>query len=223
MIDIEARAQAARQAARDIGDTLYEKQKAYGDAGRMNLKIWEARLEQYLLDTRLMEETVRIAEGAIRGELHPYPPVTAYFSGNRMELLRRLEAIEASGDRAYLIPASLIAHIGRLTRIDDRIARIVSNPAGDRMGEDPWRDLAGDAVIGMIMPRTDRGEPAPAPHPSDTRIWAEELVVPETPAWSFNPQKERYMGLRAPAPAADATGDPGDTAGHDPFDTPEVP
>lgn len=54
----------------------------------------------------------------------------------------------------YLLPPELIDHIPRLTRVFDRICRIVSNPAGDRMGEDPWRDLAGDAVAGIVMPRT---------------------------------------------------------------------
>jgi hypothetical protein len=53
----------------------------------------------------------------------------------------------------YLIPAELIAHLPRITRLDDRINRIVSNPAGDRLGESPWMDAAGDCIIGEIAPR----------------------------------------------------------------------
>lgn len=52
----------------------------------------------------------------------------------------------------YVLPASLVDQMPRLTRVMDRVFRIVSNPAKDRMGEDPWRDLAGDAVCGMVMP-----------------------------------------------------------------------
>jgi hypothetical protein len=60
-----------------------------------------------------------------------------------------------NGDGTYTIPASLVAHMPRLTRVLDRILRIVANPDGDRMGEDPWRDLAGDALAGVVMPRGD--------------------------------------------------------------------
>jgi hypothetical protein len=113
-----AAAQRAQEAAESLGRTLHEKQLAYGDAGAMNLRIWEARLAQYL----------------------------------------------SRDGRTYKIPRALLAHFGRLTRVDDRIARIVSNPAGDRMGEDPWRDLAGDAIIGHIMPRLEEDkDPRPVP------------------------------------------------------------
>lgn len=72
----------------------------------------------------------------------------------------------------YNIPVELIAHIPRLTRVDDRIARIVSNPAGDRLGEDPWVDLAGDAVIGAIMPRLNEEA---------------DVGLPPDPCWFHHP------------------------------------
>lgn len=74
------------------------------------------------------------------------------------EQLYGLEADAATGDHYYM-PVELMDHIPRLTRVFDRICRIVSNPAQDRMGEDPWHDLAGDAICGMVMPRTTQGEP----------------------------------------------------------------
>jgi hypothetical protein len=148
------RAEAARKAAQGLGDMLHEKQLAYGDAGGIQRKIWQALLEQY---EATGWETV---------------------------------GMKHEGDQPlYIIPRELMDHIPRLTRVFDRICRIVSNPAGDRMGEDPWRDLAGDAIIGMIMPRTERppqqvaGEKQPVPgvyaagqgdpHASRTRLWAE--------------------------------------------------
>jgi hypothetical protein len=76
---------------------------------------------------------------------------------------RLAQYLEADGAH-YRIPAALIAHIPRLTRVDDRINRIVSNPDGDAMGEDPWRDMAGDAIIGCIMPRA---QPQPEHGPED--------------------------------------------------------
>lgn len=122
-----AAAQRAQEAAESLGRTLHEKQLAYGDAGAMNLRIWEARLAQYL----------------------------------------------SRDGRTYKIPRALLAHIGRLTRVDDRIARIVSNPSGDRMGEDPWRDLAGDAIIGHIMPRLEEDkDPRPIPAQMMERVLA---------------------------------------------------
>lgn len=51
----------------------------------------------------------------------------------------------------YLIPAELLCHLPRITRLDDRINRLVSNPRADRMGEDPWLDAAGDCVIGALV------------------------------------------------------------------------
>lgn len=60
---------------------------------------------------------------------------------------------EIDGEAVYVIPDALIYHMPRLTRVFDRIMRIVSNPTADAMGEDPWRDLAGDALAGAVMPK----------------------------------------------------------------------
>lgn len=128
----EQRAQAARQVAVELGDMLYEKQLAYGDSGAIALGVWQARLAQYRVD---------MATGGdfdIDMLIHN---VASVMKGHPQE------------QAFYILPASLIAHIPRLTRVDDRINRLISNPAGDRLGEDPWRDLAGDAIIGVIMPR----------------------------------------------------------------------
>jgi len=53
----------------------------------------------------------------------------------------------------YIIPRALIAHLARITRLMDRVLRIVANPEVDPMGEDPWMDAAGDCVAGMAMPK----------------------------------------------------------------------
>lgn len=53
----------------------------------------------------------------------------------------------------YIIPRALIAHLARITRLMDRVLRIVANPEVDPMGEDPWTDAAGDCVAGMAMPK----------------------------------------------------------------------
>lgn len=63
-----------------------------------------------------------------------------------------------TGDGTYRMPKELMDHIPRLTRVFDRISRIVSNPGTDALDEDPWMDLAGDAVVGMVMPRTHRSQ-----------------------------------------------------------------
>lgn len=136
----EERAEAARTMAREIGDVLYEKQLAYGDSGAIALPVWQARLAQYMLERDSpnwnFQDVLRIMDA------HPQEQVF------------------------YILPGSLIAHIPRLTRVDDRINRLVSNPAGDRMGEDPWRDMAGDAVIGAIMPRAQLAPGPGAPEPA---------------------------------------------------------
>jgi hypothetical protein len=128
----EERAEAARTVARELGDTLFEKQMSYGDSGAIALGVWQARLAQY-----------------------------RYARHGRFDDVLKIMAGHPDEEAFYVVPASLIAHIPRLTRVDDRINRIISNPAGDRMGEDPWRDMAGDAIIGVIMPRVQRPEPEP--------------------------------------------------------------
>jgi len=79
--------------------------------------------------------------------------------------------LDPGAEPVYALPPALLDHVPRLTRVLDRICRIVANPSQDRMGEDTWKDLAGDAVAGMVMPRTckepgcERTEhPATEPH-----------------------------------------------------------
>lgn len=56
-------------------------------------------------------------------------------------------------DGNYVVPAALFdkGHVPRITRVLDRLIRIVSNPAIDPMGENPWLDAAGDCIAGMVM------------------------------------------------------------------------
>lgn len=68
--------------------------------------------------------------------------------------LRQYKTVSENGAEVYAIPVALVDHMPRLTRVLDRVFRLVGNPTADRMGEDPWRDLAGDAVCGIVMPRT---------------------------------------------------------------------
>lgn len=74
-------------------------------------------------------------------------------SGIQYKLWQALLEQYREGDE-YRMPVALMDHIPRLTRVFDRVCRIVSNPAADRMGEDPWRDLTGDGICGIVMPRT---------------------------------------------------------------------
>lgn len=53
----------------------------------------------------------------------------------------------------YALPPELVAVMPRLTRVIDRICRIVANPAADPHGENPWMDLAGDAIAGASLVR----------------------------------------------------------------------
>ena len=123
-------AEAARKAGQEIADLVYEKQLAYGDASGIQHAIWKALLAQWLA-----------------------PPNVSWWAGDPQE-----EVVRFNLGGQYVIPVELMDHIPRLTRVFDRICRIVSNPAMDRMGEDPWRDLAGDALCGIVMPRTGPSE-----------------------------------------------------------------
>ena len=127
MANNDERARAAQQAAHALGDMLYEKQMAYGDAGGIQRAIWQALLKQYEAPNEI---SATLPNGSTL--VFSYPESAGF----------------------YAMPRELMDHIPRLTRVFDRICRIVSNPTSDRLGEDPWRDLAGDAIIGMIMPRT---------------------------------------------------------------------
>lgn len=48
---------------------------------------------------------------------------------------------------SYIIPKELLPHLLTLTRMVDKLFRVVKNPTGDRMGESPYRDIAGYALL----------------------------------------------------------------------------
>ena len=48
---------------------------------------------------------------------------------------------------SYVIPKELLPHLLTLTRMVDKLFRIASNPVGDRMGESPYRDIAGYSIL----------------------------------------------------------------------------
>lgn len=159
-------ARSAREAGYDVGDLVYEKQLAYGDASGLQFKLWKVLLQQYE------------AQGV-----------------DLLDSTRQSMNLQEH-DLVYVVPRALFDHVPRLTRVFDRIARIISNPAADRMGEDPWRDLAGDALCGIVMPRTEV-------HRSE---WLEDgLRVGEEVRLEFD------FGLD----------DPEERMGHDPIDEPE--
>lgn len=118
----------------------------------------------------------------------------------------------------YEIPVELMDHVPRLTRVFDRIARIVSNPRSDRLGEDPWRDLCGDAMVGIIMPRTGplcgvshpvtgHGCERRAGHDDDVHRYAHAGGVV---AWTYNEVADE---LEAEEEAEEEWGEPGDRTG----------
>lgn len=49
----------------------------------------------------------------------------------------------------YELPRSMLPHLLTLTRMVDKLFRVVSNPDGDRMGESPYRDIAGYALLAV--------------------------------------------------------------------------
>lgn len=58
----------------------------------------------------------------------------------------------------YLIPKSLMQHLLLITRIGDKINRIVSNPDGDKMDESPYGDISGYGLLGKAMVMNDDDE-----------------------------------------------------------------
>lgn len=101
------------------------------------------------------DEAQRLAE--ICDEIKSFLPdkVRAYGNAHGLQrgLWQTLLEQYRVGDE-YHIPVALMDHVPRLTRVFDRACRLVSNPAQDLHGEDPWKDLAGDAIAGISMPRT---------------------------------------------------------------------
>lgn len=51
-------------------------------------------------------------------------------------------------DGSYTIPNELLDHLLVLVREIDKNFRIVSNPSGDLMGENPYKDKAGYGLLG---------------------------------------------------------------------------
>lgn len=88
----------------------------------------------------------------------------------------------------YIIPRALIddGHLARITRVVDRICRVVSNPVADVHGESPWLDMAGDAVAGEAMRK-------PQAEAALRRSYADGERM------SFG-HKERYSDLLVPRP-----------------------
>lgn len=81
-----------------------------------------------------------------------------------------LEKFRSMDGKSYLLPVRFMLYdVPRLTRVFDRIARIVAGAEeGDAMGESPWRDLAGDAIVGASIqpdgPIAAADGPARCPH-----------------------------------------------------------
>jgi hypothetical protein len=99
--------------------------------------------------------------------------------------LRKYLSMDDNGQQVYAIPVELVDHMPRLTRVMDRVFRIIGSPAVDRLGEDPWNDLAGDAVCGIVMPRSAVPTPpqpaSPSPTPAPPTAPA-PTPAPATPA-----------------------------------------
>lgn len=68
---------------------------------------------------------------------------------------------------SYLLPYALIKHLPRITRVFDRMCRIVASPEKDPLGEDPWLDAAGDCIAGAAMGINRRPFDARGPLPPD--------------------------------------------------------
>ncbi len=73
-------------------------------------------------------------------------------------------------DGNYLLPHALIGHLPRITRVFDRMCRIVANPEQDLLGEDPWLDAAGDCIAGAAMGVRRRPFDARGPLPPDSDL-----------------------------------------------------
>ncbi len=71
--------------------------------------------------------------------------------GATLELWRtRLQCYDdGNGNGNYKIPHALIGHMLALIRIDDKIMRLVANPDGDLMDENPYQDIAGYAILSV--------------------------------------------------------------------------
>lgn len=66
--------------------------------------------------------------------------------GRAHKIFEELLSEYAYGE-SYVIPKELLPHLLTLTRMVDKMFRAVSNPKHDRMGESPYRDIAGYALL----------------------------------------------------------------------------
>lgn len=62
--------------------------------------------------------------------------------------LEDYETLNDAGEKAYLIPDELLRHLLLQVRVIDKQNRIFSNPKGDLMEENPYRDIAGYGILG---------------------------------------------------------------------------
>jgi hypothetical protein len=77
--------------------------------------------------------------------------VRAYGAAHELQprLLALLMERYQADDGSYVVPAHIMAEVPRVTRVLDRVIRIMNTPAsGDIHGEAAWLDAAGDAVAG---------------------------------------------------------------------------
>ena len=49
------------------------------------------------------------------------------------------------------IPLEALDDALLMVRVLDKLNRMASNPTGDRMGESPWRDVAGYGLLGQAQ------------------------------------------------------------------------
>lgn len=49
--------------------------------------------------------------------------------------------------QVYEIPKPLMEHLLTIVRIMDKLFRVVTHPVKDRLGESPYRDIAGYALL----------------------------------------------------------------------------
>tara|TARA_Y100000004_G_C8860330_1_gene388774 strand:- start:183 stop:644 length:462 start_codon:yes stop_codon:yes gene_type:complete len=101
-----------------------------------------------------------------------------------------LEPFKTADGQKYLIPRGAIFVLPRVTRIIDRLCRIIAGAnTPDAMGEEPWLDLAGDALAGMVMPKTK--DEAHKYHDRD-------LAAGRPPEWFLTAQPLAAQGMESP-------------------------
>lgn len=74
------------------------------------------------------------------------------------KLLRVFMSDYKNKDGTYTIPDKLIDYIGLMVRIIDKQNRVFSNPNGDRMMENPLKDICGYAMLGHELIAKNKNE-----------------------------------------------------------------